>query len=122
MLLLNESEYTGRHPIVVVKRLPYSGQYAAHRNRLYLIALAAAADPGSELFHRDRRTGKLYRRSGASHRCAFWSGYAEALGGPVSHLQRGEPSSDNAVMYRAGKVFGKADLSAQRRGSRHGNP
>lgn len=109
-MIIQPVKYLGNHPTVAAGK-PYRARgTAAHRNKLYAACLKAAADPGSELFHRDSRSGIFYRHTGASHRCAFWAGYDHATTGKVNRLLRGHPESDAAACYRAGQAFGRADL------------
>lgn len=106
-------EYTGAHPRVE-PRVRYKGAsyVSRHLQNLYSACLRLAADPNSELFHRHSTTGKLYRRTGASHRSAFWAGYDEAMTGFVNKLRRGQAGSDCWACYRAGVDFGEADKKA----------
>jgi hypothetical protein len=63
--------------------------------RLYEDMLQAAANPDSELYH----NGNPHR--GASHRCAFWDGYAGVRSSQVV------PRTLTAVCYAAGKTFAR---------------
>lgn len=91
--------YEGVHPVVESAGPYRSGPpgLVKHRNVLYQQMLKLASDPDSELYHRDSRSGVLYRRAGASYRCAFWSGYDEAFGWPHDRLAMGHPTSDAAA-------------------------
>lgn len=110
-MILQPIPYTGSFPVVSARE-PYRAQgSAAHRNKLYAACLKAAADPGSEFYHRDSRTGIMYRRSGASHRSAFWAGYDETKTGVINRLKRGAPDSAAAACYLAGKDFARRDMS-----------
>jgi hypothetical protein len=102
--------YTDTHPLVTDARPRYRGQFGQHRNGLRAAILRAAADPASELFHRDQRDGVLYRRTGASHRAAFWAGFDSVVNPdlPPRVMSRGEPTSDAATCYAAGQSFGRA--------------
>lgn len=94
---------------------PFTGENARHRNKLYNAVLRVARDPDDEFYHR-HTDGTLYRRTGAAHRSAFWSGY-DSVARPkelVRKLNRGHPTSDAAVCWRAGADFARADLRAQR--------
>lgn len=115
-MLLNPLPFTDAHPRVIDRRPVYRAQFAKHRLGLRAAILAAAADPASELFHRDSRDGVLYRRSGASHRSAFWAGFDSIVRPELparSHL-KGLPTSDAEVCYRAGQDFGRAVLRARK--------
>lgn len=60
----------------------------------YEAMLAAALDPGSELYYK----GKPHR--GASHRAAFWDGYAH-----VERTANVIPGTLSAVCFAAGRAF-----------------
>ncbi len=67
--------------------------------KMYDAMLAAAQNPGSELYY----DGRPHR--GAGHRVAFWDGYAGL------HSPMNAPRTISGVCYQAGKAYKKINPS-----------
>jgi hypothetical protein len=72
------------------------------RRRIFDTMIRCADNPSSEFYHKGQR------RTGASHRCAFWAGAENVETGRMRPVWVGPDGTMSYTCYRAGQEWAKA--------------